>query len=45
LRQTKGGHVAADLIISAGGATVKYNVYLRRDEIVLQFQSTDRSRV
>jgi hypothetical protein len=45
LRRTGKGRVAADLIISAGGATVKYNVYLCRDKIVLQFQSTDRSRV
>jgi hypothetical protein len=45
IRLTEGGNVAADLIISEGGAAVKYNVYLRRDEIVLQFQSTDRSRV
>jgi hypothetical protein len=44
LRKTEGGLVAADLIISVGGAAVKYNVYLR-DAIVLQFQSTDRSRV
>jgi len=44
IRPAKSG-VAADLIISEGGAAVKYNVYLRRDEIVLQFQSTDRSRV
>jgi hypothetical protein len=44
IRLAKSG-VAADLIISEGGAAVKYNVYLRRDEIVLQFQSTDRSRV
>jgi hypothetical protein len=44
LKRTKGGLVAADLIISEGGAAVKYNVYLRGDAIVLQFQSTDRSR-
>ena len=44
IRLAKSG-VAADLIISEGGAAVKYNVYLRRDEIVLQFRSTDRSRV
>jgi hypothetical protein len=43
LRETKNG-AAADLTISVGGAAVKYNVYLRRDEIVLQFQSTDQSR-
>jgi hypothetical protein len=44
LRRTDKGRVAADLIISEGGVAVKYNVYLRRDEIVLQFQSSDRSR-
>jgi hypothetical protein len=44
LRQTKSG-VAADLIISEGGAAVKYNVYLRERAIELRFQSTDRSRV
>jgi len=44
LRRTEGGLVAADLIISVGGAAVKYNVYLRGDAIELQFQSTDRSR-
>jgi hypothetical protein len=45
LRRTDKGYVAADLIISEGGAAVKYNVYLRGDAIALQFQSTDRSRV
>ncbi len=44
LRQTKNG-AAADLTISVGDVAVKYNVYLRRDEIVLQFQSSDRSSV
>ncbi len=44
LRRTPSGNVAADLIISVGGAAVKYNVYLRGDAIELQFQSTDRSR-
>jgi hypothetical protein len=43
LRQTKGGPVAADLIISEGGADVKFNVYLQK-EIALQFDSTDRGR-
>jgi hypothetical protein len=43
LRLTKSG-VAADLTISEAGIAVKYNVYLRND-ILLQFQSTDRSRV
>jgi hypothetical protein len=40
---TKSG-VAADLIISEAGITVKYNVYLSERAIELQFQSTDRSR-
>jgi hypothetical protein len=44
LRSTEGGRVAADLTISVSGATVKYNVYLREKAIVLEFQSTDRSR-
>jgi hypothetical protein len=43
-RRTEDGPVAADLIISVGGAAVKYNVYLR-EAIELQFQSTDRNRV
>ncbi len=43
LRRTKGGHVAADLIISKNGAGVKYNVYLR-GEVVLHFTSADRAR-
>jgi Fe2+ transport system protein FeoA len=33
------------LIISEAGVAVKYNVYLRRDDILLQFRSADRSRV
>jgi hypothetical protein len=45
IRQTDGGNVAADLIISEAGVAVKYNVYLRKDHILLQFVSTDRSRV
>jgi hypothetical protein len=44
LRLTKSG-VAADLTISEGGIAVKHNVCLRKDDIRLQFQSTDRSRV
>jgi DNA-binding transcriptional ArsR family regulator len=44
LRQTKGGHVAADLTISAAGVAVKYNVYLRGHDILLQFHSADRNR-
>jgi hypothetical protein len=42
-RRTESGRIAADLTISVGGAAVKYNVYLR-DEVVLDFQSTDRGR-
>jgi len=45
LRRAEGGLVAADLIILEGGAAVKYNVYLRSEDILLQFRSTDRSRV
>ena len=33
------------MIISVGGAAVKYNVYLRDRAIELQFQSSDRGRV
>ncbi|MDT7874998.1 MAG: PaRep2b protein, partial [Pyrobaculum sp.] len=44
IRLTESG-VAADLIISEGGVAVKYNVYLLKDAILLQFHSTDRSRV
>ncbi len=44
LRRTDGGNIAADLIISVGGAAVKYNVYLREADILLEFHSTDRSR-
>ncbi|MFZ8837713.1 MAG: hypothetical protein ACO2PM_02045 [Pyrobaculum sp.] len=44
IRETDGGNVAADLIISEGGVAVKYNVYLS-DKIELEFHSTDRSRV
>jgi hypothetical protein len=44
-RRTPNGPVAADLIISEGGATVKYNVYLLKDSTKLEFRSTDRSRV
>jgi hypothetical protein len=43
LRHTKSG-IAADLTISEGSIAVKYNVYLR-NEVVLEFHSTDRSRV
>ncbi len=44
LRRTPSDHVAADLIISVGGAAVKYNVYLREHDVSLEFRSTDRSR-
>ncbi len=44
LRRTPSGLVAADLIISVGGAAVKYNVYLRND-ILLHFASSDRGHV
>ncbi len=43
-RRTDKGPVAADLIISVGGAAVKYNVYLRENAVELLFVSTDRSR-
>jgi hypothetical protein len=43
VRLTK-SDVAADLTISEAGAAVKYNVYLLKDAIVLQFVSTDRGR-
>jgi hypothetical protein len=43
-RRTEGGLVAADLTISDGDTKIKYNVYLW-EELFLQFQSTDRSRV
>jgi len=42
IRRTESG-VAADLTLSDAGAAVKYNVYLR-DDIELQFASTDRGR-
>jgi len=44
IRRTKRGLVAADLTISEGGADIKYNVYLRGDAIVLEFESSDRGR-
>jgi hypothetical protein len=36
--------IAADLIISVDNISIKYNVYLT-DDIMLEFRSTDRSRV
>jgi hypothetical protein len=44
IRETESGYVAADLTISEAGVAVKYNVYLRKDHILLLFASTDRSR-
>jgi hypothetical protein len=44
LRQTKNG-AAAELTISESDITIKYNVYLRKSAIVLQFVSSDRGRV
>jgi hypothetical protein len=44
IRLTEGGNVAADLTLSEGGVAVKYNVYLLKKAIELQFHSTDRSR-
>jgi len=44
IRLTPSGLVAADLTISEGDAAVKYYVYLQ-NSILLDFQSTDRSRV
>ncbi len=44
IRQTKKDHVAADLTISEGGNAVKYNIYLLKDAIVLEYNSTDRNR-
>ncbi len=45
LKKTKGGRVAAILTISDSGVTVKYNVYLRKDNILLEFHSSNQSRV
>ncbi|AKT35827.1 PaRep2b protein [Pyrobaculum sp. WP30] len=45
LRRTPSGLVAADLIISEGGAAVKYNAYLHEHDVSLEFHSTNRSRV
>jgi len=44
MRLTQSGRVAADLTISEGGVDVKYNAYLRRDDILLRFESSDRGR-
>jgi hypothetical protein len=45
IERTPRGLVAADLTISETGVAVKYNVYLRKDHILLQFESLNRSRV
>jgi hypothetical protein len=45
IRLAERGRVAADLTISGAGIEIKYNVYLLKDAIKLQFRSTDRSRV
>jgi len=44
LRRTEGGHIAADLTISEGDVEIKYNVYLRGHDILLEFCSTNRGR-
>ncbi|MFZ8806544.1 MAG: hypothetical protein ACO2PN_00360 [Pyrobaculum sp.] len=44
IRRTEGDNVAADLTISKGDIMIKYNVYLRKDHILLDFHSADRSR-
>ncbi len=44
-RRTEDGPVAADLTISEGNAAVKYDIYLLKNAIKLQFASTDRGRV
>jgi hypothetical protein len=44
IRQTKKGHVVADLIISEAGVAIKYNVFLSINAIELHFKSADRSR-
>jgi len=45
IRRTEGGLVAADLTISEAGIAVKYNVYMLKDAILLQFESSNRNRV
>jgi hypothetical protein len=45
LRRTPSGLVAADLTISEGDIAVKYNVYLRGHDILLEFASSNRSHV
>jgi hypothetical protein len=45
LRRRTEDSAAADLIISVDDIKIKYNVYLRGHDILLQFYSTDRSRV
>jgi hypothetical protein len=45
VKLTKKRRVAADLTISEAGIAVKYSIYLSGKTILLQFHSTDRSRV
>jgi hypothetical protein len=40
---TQSSLVAADLTISEGGTAVKYNIYLRENEIELRFHSSNRN--
>jgi hypothetical protein len=40
---TQSGLVAADLTVSEGGTAVKYNIYLRKNEIELRFHSSNRN--
>jgi len=45
IRLTDRGLVVTDLTLSDAGVAVKYNVYLRKTDIMLLFNSTVRSRV
>ncbi len=45
IRLTDKGLVVADLTLSDAGVAVKYNIYLRKTDMMLLFNSTDRSRV
>jgi len=45
IRLTDGGNVAADLTLLEGGVAVKYNAYLLKKAIELEFHSTDRGRM
>jgi hypothetical protein len=44
LRRAENSLVAADLIISKDDTKIKHNAYLRGHDILLEFQSADRSR-